>query len=81
MPVTISGDGTLNGVTSFGFSNMSNTGTFTTSGNSVTINPKAAGRAGIFVESGVTTDFVGINTTNPEQLVHISDSNPIVSNY
>ena len=79
MPVTISGDGGIAGVTTFGFTNYDNVGTFTTSGGDVSINPKAAGRAAIFVESGVTTDFVGINTTTPAQLLHVSAGTPVVA--
>jgi len=77
MPVTISGDGGIAGVSSWGPANFANTGTLTTSGDDVTICPQAAGRASIFVDD--SANRVGINTTVPGQLVHISQANPIVS--
>jgi len=77
MPVTISGDGGLAGVSNIGFSNMANTGTFTTSGGSAIICPVNNTRSAIFVDNA--TNRVGINTNTPGQLVHISQPNPIVS--
>ena len=73
MPVTISGDGGLAGISNIGFSNMENVGTFTTSGGSATICPVNNTRSAIFVDNAVNR--VGINTNAPAANSNLDISN------
>ena len=75
MPVTISGDGGIAGISSLGGGDFV-AGSLTSSGELIA-GPQGVGRATLYVDD--SNNRVGINTTTPTRLVQVSDVNPIIS--
>ena len=76
MPITISGDGGIAGVTNLDGGDFE-CATLVSSGDT-TLGPQAVGRASLFVDD--SQNRVGINTTTPTRLLQAADStNPIIS--